>query len=104
MLIQVDGCVFDEKQFKFSYGFDSLDPVGKEAFVNHVHLDGENRRNESDRIIQDWMSEMKGKWQGRVFRIYRDVRPDEVIIRFHLVRQFVSNWADSGVEIIEVIT
>ena len=104
MLIEADECIFDRDLLKSSSGFDSLDPVGKEAFVNHMHVDGENRIAESDCIIQDWISEMNAKWPGRVFRIYRDVRPEEVIIRFHLVRQRVPDWCDSDLEIIQVIT
>jgi len=39
-----------------------------------------------------------------VFRIYRDLKSDEVIIRFHMARRGLPNWCDEGIEIIVVGT
>ena len=101
-LIEVDGCIYDETQFGLSHGYGSLDPVAREAFVNHMHLEGDDRALIAGRIIESWASEMRLRWPGRGFRIYKDERLDEVIVRFHLVRTDLSNWSDEGVEIIEV--
>ena len=102
MLIEKDGCVFDEEQFELSHGYENLDQIGKEAFINHFHLDGPGRLEESEEIIQKWSKEMKEKWPGKIFKIYRQIESDEITIRFHLVRENQSNWCDSGVEIIEI--
>lgn len=104
MLIEINGCIFDEEQYKGSHGYESLDSIGKEAFVNHIHLDDENRVFESKRIIKQWIQEMKTKWQGKEFKIYRQIEPDEITIRFHMVRKEEPDWCDSGLEIIRVIT
>lgn len=106
MLVEKEGCIFDEKRLKLSHGYDQLDKIGKEAFVNHIHLDEELRESIAKEIIDGWSSEMKIKWPGKVFRIYKhvDEDEDEVIIRFHLVREGEPNWCDSGLKIIEIKT
>jgi hypothetical protein len=58
----------------------------------------------ADQIIASWIAEMKARWPGRVFRIYRDLKSDEVIIRFHMARRGLPNWCDEGIEIIVVGT
>jgi hypothetical protein len=85
-LIEVGGCVFDEEQFGRSHGFYSLDPVGREAFVNHVHFAGSDRVEVAARIVASWAAEMRSRWPDKNFRIYRQVEADEVAVRFHLVR------------------
>lgn len=102
MLIQIGECIFDEEQYELSHGFDKLDSVGKEAFVNHIHFDELDRIELVDAKIAAWVRETKSKWPQQRFRIYRHVESDEVTIRFHLVRKQVPNWCDSGLEIIEV--
>lgn len=101
-LVEVDGCIFDAEQLKLARGFESLDPVGREAFVNHLHLSGEDRVAVSECVIRSWIEEMKARWPGRVFRIYRQVELEEVTIRFHTVRLDLPNWCESGVEVIVV--
>ncbi len=100
-LIEVGGCVFDERQFGLSHGCEALDPIGQEAFVNHVHLAGD-AAVEADRVVDGWMTEMRSHWPNRTFRIYRQVEPTEITIRFHLVRPSLANWCEQGVEIITV--
>ena len=101
-LIEIGDCVFDRKQYDLSCGFEALDPVGREAFVNHLHLAGENAAHEADRIIESWINEMRLRWPGRTFRIYRHVDRAEITIRFHLVRPGLLNWCDQDIEIITV--
>ncbi len=101
-LIEIGGCVFDRKQFGLSHGFEALDPVGQEAFVNHLHLAGDDAEAEANRIIELWITEMRSGWPTRTFRIYRQIEDSETTIRFHLVRAEVLNWCDQGIEIITV--
>ena len=104
MLIEVDGCIFDQVQLKLSNGFENLDKVGKEAFVNHIHLDGKKRLIKAQNIIDSWIMEFKEKWPKHVFRNYKHVEKEEITIRFHLVRSDEPNWCVSGTEIIEIKT
>jgi hypothetical protein len=101
-LVEVEGCVYDERQFALSHGYEALDPVAREAFVNHVHLASADRAAMAERLIGSWAAEMRDRWPGRVFRIYRQVEADEVIVRFHVVRPGVPDWCESGIEIITV--
>jgi hypothetical protein len=101
-LIELDGCVYDERQFASSHGFESLDPVGREAFVNHLHLGGDDRNGIASQVIEAWATEMRSRWPNRRFRIYRHSSPGEVTIRFHLVRPGIPNWCEEGLEIIEI--
>ncbi len=57
-LVEVDGCIYDEQQLESSHGFESLDPVGREAFVNHIHVNGDDRHNIACRIVEMWAEEM----------------------------------------------
>jgi len=102
MLVEVDGCVYDKEQLARSHGHGDLDPVAREAFVNHVHIGGPERSKRAEEIIAHWSAEFRSRWPGLVFRIYRQVDRDEVVVRFHTVRDGVPNWAEEGVEIIEV--
>jgi hypothetical protein len=101
-LIQIGDCVFDEGQYALSHGFECLDPIAQEAFVNHMHLAGNTSTVEADAIIASWASEMRARWPGRTFRIYRQVEQSEVTIRFHQVRHGLPNWCEQGIEIITV--
>jgi hypothetical protein len=103
-LIEVGGCVFDSAQLARSRGYESLDPIGREAFVNHVHLTGTGRTDAADRMIAGWVAEMEARWPGRGFRIYRAAQPAEVTIRFHVIRPGSANWCELGAEGVEVIT
>jgi hypothetical protein len=101
-LVEVDGCIYDEQQLRSSHGFESLDPVAREAFVNHLHVSGDDRLAIAGRIVDEWAAEMRRRWPDREFRIYSDLRPNEVLVRFHLVRPGIPNWCDVGLEIITV--
>jgi hypothetical protein len=59
MLVEINGCIFDKSQLKNSHGFEQLDSVGKEAFVNHVHLSGHNKEEEAENLIDGWTKDMK---------------------------------------------
>lgn len=102
--IEIGECVFDRQQYGLSHGFESLDSVGREAFVNHVHLAGDAAAHKANLIIQSWIKEMRSLFPGRTFRIYRQVEPSEITLRFHLVRSGISNWCEQGIEIITVTT
>ena len=101
-LVEVDGCIFDEQQLGLAHGFESLDPVAREAFVNHLHISGDDRLVIADRIVRFWTVEMQFRWPGRAFRIYMQFEPSEVFIRFHTVRPGLPHWCDSGLDIIEI--
>jgi hypothetical protein len=103
-LVEVAGCIFDAEQLALAHGYEGLDPVGREAFVNHLHLTSGDRVAAAEQIIASWIAEMKARWPGRVFQIYRDLKSDEVIIRFHMARRGLPNWCDEGIEIIVVGT
>ena len=102
MLIELDGCVFDQDELTCTPGLQLGDPIDDEAFVNHIHFDGADRQKAAAEKVATWISEMKQKWPAKSFRIYRQVDPDEITIRFHMVRENAPTWADSGLEIIEV--
>jgi hypothetical protein len=104
-LIEIGECVFDQRQYDSSHGFESLDLIAQEAFVNHMHLAGETAAIEADRIIECWASEMRARWPNETFRIYRHAESSEITIRFHKVRPGLANWCDTGVDIgVEIIT
>lgn len=92
-LIERNGCIFDAEQLTQSHGYERLDPVGQEAFVNHIHLDGSDREKLAARIVTEWETEMRAKWPGATFRIYvhRDAR--KVTIRFHRHRAEIPDWS-----------
>jgi hypothetical protein len=102
-LVQIDGCIFDAARLQQSHGHESLDPVGREAFVNHLHLTGVGRSDAASEVIAGWADEMQARWPGRAFRIYRVDEPGEVTIRFHTVRPNFADWYDGGIEGVEVI-
>jgi hypothetical protein len=101
-LVEVDGCIFDEQQLVLSHSFEALDPVTREAFVNHLHISGDDRQAVADQFIRSWAVEMHSRWPDRTFQIYRQTEPSKVIIRFHMVRLGIPNWCEAGLEIIEV--
>jgi hypothetical protein len=103
-LVEVAGCIFDAEQLALGHGYEGLDPVGREAFVNHLHLTFGDRVAAAEQIIASCVAEMKARWPGRVFRIYRDLKSDGMIIRFHMARRGRPNWCDEGIEIIVVGT
>ena len=100
--MEVDGCIFDAEQLGLSHGYEMLDPVSREAFVNHMHFTADDREAAAARVIGSWMDEMKARWPDRQFRIYRQSEVHEVTIRFHLVRPGVPNWCEEGVKVITV--
>ena len=75
-----------------------MDPVGREAFVNHMHFTASDEAAAAG-VIESWATELGARWPDRQFRIYRHVEDGEVIVRFHMVRQGVPNWCDVGVEV-----
>lgn len=98
-LIEIDGCVIDGDVCRavpngFTPELEQLftDRVGYEAFVNHIHFDGEDRLAIAARLVESWIAEMHARWPDRSFRIYRDTKPDEVIVRFHTVRTGCPDW------------
>src|SRR5262249_13477001 len=95
-------CVFDERQYELSHGFESLDPIAQEAFVNHLHVSGGNAADDAKRIVESWVTEMRARWPNTEFRIFREVQPSEITIRFHVVRPGLANWCEQGIEIITV--
>jgi hypothetical protein len=97
-LIEHNDCIFDKDQLVHSFGYASLDPVGQEAFVNHVHFSGTNFRELSQVLISTWENEMKTKWSHFVFRIYLQEEADEHIVRFHRVRMGIPDWCKDGVQ------
>jgi len=101
-LIEIDGCVFDKAQLRVTHGHEKLDPIAKEAFVNHIHFSGRSRQEKAENQIQEWKREMQ-KWPDSSFRIYRQIDTKEIIIRFHLVRSGLPNWCDEfhGLEVID---
>lgn len=101
-LVEIDGCVFDAEQLGMSHGFESLDLVGREAFVNHRHFDSADRAAAAERLIALWTQELFAKWPSHTFRIYRKIEPDEITVRFHMVRPGVPNWCENGIEILVV--
>ena len=64
-LIEIGECVFDAKLFDQSHGFESLDPVAREAFVNHLHVTGNDVALEASRKIESWTTEMRLRWPDR---------------------------------------
>jgi hypothetical protein len=102
VLVEIGGCIFDAGQVGLSHGYEGLDPVGREAFVNHLHLTAADREIAAARVIESWVTEMRAGWPGREFRIYRQVEAGEVTIRFHLVRPNLPNWCEDGIEVIIV--
>jgi hypothetical protein len=103
-LVEVAGCVFDADQLGRSRGYEALDPVGREAFVNHLHLTSADRAAAARRVIAGWASEMRARWPGSTFRVYQVVEPDEVTVRFHLTRPGVADWCQQGDTAVDVFT
>ena len=101
-LVEVEECIFDAGQLRLSHGYEGLDTVGREAFVNHLHLTADDRVSAAAGIIGSWAADMRARWPDRAFRIYRQVEPGEVTIRFHRVRLGVPNWCEDGIEVIVV--
>ncbi len=101
-LIEVNGCVYDAEQLMLARGYESLDEIGREAFINHRHLSGEGREAAAERLIRSWATELRAGWPGREFRIYRHSDACEVTIRFHAVRSGVPNWCEDDVQVILV--
>jgi hypothetical protein len=102
-LVRSGDCVFDREQLIHSFGYESLDAVGREAFVNHIHLEGENRERLANELVSDWSDELREKWPLERFRIYWCEDVSEITVRFHRVRDGVPNWYDSGLSNVRVI-
>jgi hypothetical protein len=80
------------------------DPVGFEAFVNHVHLGdivassaGRLERRDLIRVggdvVQVWSDRLKGILGGREILFYLGGARG-VTLRFHVVREGEANWLD----------
>lgn len=91
-LIEKNDCIFDNDQEAHSFGYENLDPVAQEAFVNHVHFSGIDFQVRSRILMVAWENEMKTKWSDFVFRIYLQQDANENTVRFHRVRQGIPNW------------
>jgi hypothetical protein len=102
-LVEVDGCIYDDASLKRSHGYESMDSVGREAFVNHIHLQTDDRVKEAERIIATWIKELRTRWPLRAFRIYRHTAATEIIIRFHMIRPDAPNWYEAGCNEVEVM-
>lgn len=100
MLIERNGCFFDEAELENSHGYERLDPVGQEAFVNHIHLDGPDREISAMNVIDAWKVEMRAKWPNAVFKIYLHRKDEELIVRFHRHRSGIPDWADGGSDLL----
>lgn len=98
MLVEMNGCVYLESEMLVAHGHEDLDAVGREAFVNHVHISGSDHETKSTRLVERIVSELKRGWPGRMFRVYSEIRPDESIVRFHMVREAMPNWCDATIE------
>ena len=103
ILIESNGAIFVRDQIAKSHGHDGMDLVGQEAFVNHALFSGADFQTMAENTIETWKYEMKRYWHGKVFRIYRQVSQDEIILRFHLVREGVPNWCDDPEPSLEII-
>ncbi len=101
-LVEVGECVFDARLLEQSHGFEVLDAVGQEAYVNHTHITGKDADRGANRIIESWAAEMRECWPQRRFRIYRQTQETDVTIRFHQVRDGMPNWCEQDIEIITV--
>ena len=96
-LIEQDGCIFDSEQLPLSHGYESLDPVAQEAFVNHIHFDETDRELLAQELADQWERDMRAYWPAAEFRIYIHRTEDEIIVRCHRVRPGVPDWASPGV-------
>jgi hypothetical protein len=76
-LVEVGGCVFGAGQLRLSRGFEGHDPVGREAFVNHLHLTASDRLATTAQVMESWAAGMRARWPGREFRIYRQTEADQ---------------------------
>lgn len=102
-LTQIDDCIFDAVQLRLSHGYEDLDVVAQESFVNHIHIDGLIRISLAEKLISEWTDEMRSRWPHHQFRIYFEEDPEEVTVRFHRVREGLPNWYDSGLPNVRVI-
>jgi hypothetical protein len=100
-LVEVGECIYDTEQLDKSHGYEGLDPVAREAFVNHIHF-GINDLYAVELIVKSWIAEMRTRWPKRVFRIYRHTDMNEVDIRFHVVRAGLPNWCEEGIEVLVI--
>ena len=103
VLTEMDGAVFDRAQLALSHGYEALDAVGQEAFVNHVHFGGPGRTARANSLVSTWRECMQACGRGRTFRVYTHRKRGEIIVRFHVVRAGVPNWCEPGDESIDVI-
>ncbi len=97
-LIEHNSCIFDEKQLALSHGYEALDSVGQEAFVNHIHFE-DSERVQVDRLVDHWKREMRSKWPDRAFRIYVHEAEREIIVRFHQIRDGMPHWSEASEEL-----
>jgi hypothetical protein len=100
-LVEVGECIYDSEQLERSHGYEGLDPVAREAFINHIHF-GIKDLHAAEQIVESWIAEMRTRWPKQVFRIYRHTDVNEVVIRFHVVRAGLPNWCEEGIEVLVV--
>jgi hypothetical protein len=92
-IVEINGCYFLKDQLDSAHGHDNLDLIGQEAFVNHLHVDGKDHETDSRKILDSWLIWM-AMFPGQKFRIYIQTDDKETTLRFHAIRNGISNWYD----------
>jgi hypothetical protein len=103
-LVEFDGCIVisGESESRRHLSSFSGDPVGFEAFVNHIHLDdvltsavGRPARREmitiGEHIIKVWSERLRGILRGRSILFYLGGSRG-VTLRFHVARNKGAEW------------
>jgi len=106
-LAKLNGCIFLKEEIEQSHGYENLDAIGQEAFVNHIHIEGIDHESKAEKWVQDVTDALKQDCPGLLFRIYRQTDSQESTVRFHKFRDSQPNWCEDdleGIEIIEVRT
>ena len=98
-LVEIDQCIYIRKEYEHSRGFEGEDRVGRESFVNHIHIEGKNHLRNADDHIQRLCTALKAGWPNARFRIYHQIDPSESTVRFHMVRESEPNWCSESGEI-----
>lgn len=108
--VEANGCVFIADQYALSHSNQEAfeDEIAFEAFVNHVHLSGD----ELDETLQPldilkmaltmgekWQSKLQKDFPSERFLIILGFDEGEATLRFHKVRPFQAAWIDiEGIE------
>jgi hypothetical protein len=93
-IVKLRGLYLIHDQIDKSFGHEGLDSVGKESFINHIHIMGPDRLGKSLKIINWWVAQLMRNWPKVSFRIYQIVSRGEVTLRLHSVRNGVPNWSE----------